>query len=257
MNKFRRRQLIEARIASDSEVVIPELAQELGVSEMTIRRDLKELDQHGLLVRVRGGAIRQTSRSFEPARLDRAGSEPSAKRAIGRAAAALLEQGDSAIVDVGTTTVELARALRGREGLTIVTPSLPVAFELGEERGIRVLITGGTLRPGELSLVGARAEDAFGDLNCDIAFIGAAGLTAEEGLTEYSLDDTRVKQAAIRRARRVVLLADHSKLGRVALATICPLVDIDALVTDASPAHPVCLAARDAGVEVIHVPEDQ
>jgi DeoR/GlpR family transcriptional regulator of sugar metabolism len=180
-----------------------------------------------------------------------------AKRAIGRAAAALLEQGDSAIIDVGTTTVELARALRGRHGLTIVTPSLPVAFELGEERGIRVLITGGTLRPGELSLVGARAEEAFGDLNCDIAFIGVAGLTADAGLTEYSLDDTRVKRAAIRRARRVAVLADHSKLGRVALATICPLDDIDVLVTDASPSHPVCLAAREASVEVIHVTEAQ
>jgi DeoR/GlpR family transcriptional regulator of sugar metabolism len=256
MNKFRRRQTIEARIGDHSEVVVAELAREFGVSEMTIRRDLKELDQDGVLVRVRGGAVRHASRSFEPPRSDRATSEPSAKRAIGRAAAALLEQGDSAILDVGTTTGELARALRGREGLTIVTASLPVAVELGEERGIRVLLTGGTLRPGELSLVGARAEEAFQDLNCDIAFIGVAGLTSEEGLTEYSLDDTRVKQAAMRHARRVAVLADHSKLGRVALATICPLNGVDLLITDAARSHPVCLAARDAGVEVICALDD-
>ncbi len=115
----------------------------------------------------------------------------------------------------------------------MVTASLPIAVELGNDPDIRVIVTGGQVRNGELSLTGGMAEDAFRALNCDLAFIGVAGICATPGLTEYNQDDARVKRAAIAAARRSVVLADSSKLGRVAFATVAPLSAIDVVVTDA------------------------
>lgn len=247
-----RSQKISARIARSGEATIADLAEDFGVSEMTIRRDLEALEDEGIIRRIRGGAISVISRSYEPPIAERAASAAAAKRAIGQAAAALLADGEIVIVDVGTTTLELARALSGHRKLTVVTPSLLVAIELAKSPDVRTLVTGGILRPGEMSLIGHRAEDSFADLNCDTIFLGVAGVDCERGLTEYNLDDTRVKQAALKSARRCVVLADETKLGRVAFATVAPLARVDVLVTDARLDHPVVVQAADAGVEIVH-----
>ena len=239
------------RLSAHGEVGFTELAEEFGVSEMTIRRDLETLEADGLARRVRGGAISVVSRSYEPPLAVRATTESAAKTAIGAAAAGLVNDGDTVIIDVGTTTLELARALHGHRGITVVTASLPIAVELGNDPDIRVIVTGGQVRNGELSLTGGMAEDAFGALNCDLAFIGVAGICAAPGLTEYNPDDARVKRAAIAAARRSVVLADSSKLGRVAFATVAPLSAVDAVVTDASAAHQTVGELAAAGAEVI------
>jgi DeoR/GlpR family transcriptional regulator of sugar metabolism len=239
------------RLTARSEVGFTELAEEFGVSEMTIRRDLETLEADGLARRVRGGAISVVSRSYEPPLAVRATTASAAKTAIGAAAAGLVNDGDTVIIDVGTTTLELARALHGRRGLIVVTASLPIAVELGNDPDIRVLVTGGQVRNGELSLTGGMAEDAFGALNCDLAFIGVAGICAAPGLTEYNPDDARVKRAAIAAARRSVVLADSSKLGRVAFATVAPLSAVDAVVTDAPAVHQTVGELTAAGAEVI------
>jgi len=246
-----RRQAVLRRLATHGEVGFTELAEEFGVSEMTIRRDLETLEADGLARRVRGGAISVVSRSYEPPLAVRATTASAAKSAIGAAAAGLVNDGDTVIIDVGTTTLELARALHGRRGLTVVTASLPIAVELGNDPDVRVLVTGGQVRSGELSLAGGMAEDAFGALNCDLAFIGVAGVCATPGLTEYNPDDARVKRAAIAAARRSVVLADSSKLGRVAFATVAPLSAVDAVVTDAPAVHQAVSELVAAGAEVI------
>jgi len=112
------------------------------------------------------------------------------------------------------------------------------------------------VRPGEMSLIGARAEAAYADLNCDSIFLGVAGISAEKGLTEYNLDDTRVKQVALDAAQRCIVLADATKLGRVAFATVAPISRVDVLITDALPSNPIIRALEDADVEVIHVEPD-
>lgn len=239
------------RLAAHGEVGFTELADEFGVSEMTIRRDLETLEADGLARRVRGGAISVVSRSYEPPLAVRASTNSAAKTAIGIAAAALVNDGDTVIIDVGTTTLELARALHGHRGLTVVTASLPIAVELGNDPDIRVIVTGGQVRNGELSLTGGIAEDAFRALNCDLAFIGVAGICATPGLTEYNQGDARVKRAAIAAARRSVVLADSSKLGRVAFATVAPLSAIDAVVTEAPAARQPVSELAAAGAEVI------
>jgi DeoR/GlpR family transcriptional regulator of sugar metabolism len=246
-----RRQAVLRRLAAHGEAGFTELAEEFGVSEMTIRRDLESLEADGLARRVRGGAISVVSGSYEPPLSVRAATASGAKAAIGSAAAALVNEGDTVIIDVGTTTLELARALHGRRGLTVVTASLPIAVELGNDPDVRVLVTGGEVRHGELSLAGGMAEDAFTGFNCDLAFIGVAGVCATPGLTEYNPGDARVKRAAIGAARRTIVLADSSKLGRVAFATVAPLSAVDVLVTDAVAEVPATAAIAAAGVQII------
>lgn len=247
-----RRSEIAALLATAGEASIASLASRFGVSEMTIRRDLEALEAEGGIRRVRGGAISVVSRSYEPPIVERALASAAAKRAIGQAAASLLSDGEIAILDVGTTTLELARALSGHRSMTVVTASLLVAGELANATGIRTLVTGGVLRPGELSLIGHRAEESFADINCDTVFLGVAGIDADRGLTEYNLDDARVKRAALSAARRCVVLADQTKLGRVTFASVAPLSVVDVLVTDADPDHPVVVQAADTGVEIVH-----
>jgi DeoR/GlpR family transcriptional regulator of sugar metabolism len=246
-----RRQAALRRLTTLGEVGFAELAEEFGVSEMTIRRDVETLESEGLARRVRGGAISVTSRSYEPPFGVRATTAAQAKAAIGAAAARLVNDGDTIIVDVGTTTLELARALRGRHGITVVTAALPVAMELGNEPDIRVVVTGGQVRQGELSLTGGMAEDAFTTMNCDLAFIGVAGVCLTPGLTEYNPDDARVKRAAIAAARRTIVLADSSKLGKIAFATVAPLSAVDALVTDAPAGHATVREIAAGGTDII------
>ncbi len=169
---------------------------------MTIRRDLEALEERGVARRVRGGAISTVSRSYEPPLAARSQEAREAKALIASAAAAFVEYGETAILDVGSTTLALARALRDRGGLTILTPSVNAALELANEPTTRVILTGGIVRPGELSLVGDLAEEAFRRLNCDVLFLGVGGIDAVKGLTEYNLDDTRVKRAALGAAAR-------------------------------------------------------
>jgi DeoR/GlpR family transcriptional regulator of sugar metabolism len=249
---FSRRDQVAAFIAKSGDASFSELAARFSVSEMTIRRDVEALELEGLIRRVRGGAISVVGRSHEPPIAERRLLNVEAKQSIGKAAAALLQDGETAIVDIGTTTLECARALTGFRGLTVVTASLLVAAELSNAAGIRTLLTGGVIRPGEMSLIGHRAEDSFDDLNCDTVFLGVGGVDVDRGLTEFNLDDARVKRAALKAARRCVLLADESKFGRVTFATVAPLSQVDVLVTDAAAEHPLVVQARDAGVQVVH-----
>lgn len=240
-------ELLQAR----GEITVAEMSARAAVSEMTVRRDLEALGREGVLKRVHGGAITAISRSYEPPFAVRANLNIEVKERIGQAAASLLADGETAILDVGTTTLEVARALRGRRNLTILTPSLRASQILAEEPGIRLMVTGGLARPGELSLVGDLAERAFADLRFDTFVMGVAGFAAEAGLTEYNLDDARVKRSALAGARRCVVVADSSKLGKVAFARICSLEPVDVLVTDARATGDALAPIHSAGVEVM------
>jgi DeoR/GlpR family transcriptional regulator of sugar metabolism len=251
-----RRRLLSERLATVGELAYAIVAAEFAVSEMTIRRDFELMEKDGVGRRVRGGIASLISRGYEPPMPMRHALASQAKDAIGAAAATLVSEGDTVVLDVGTTTLALAKYLHGRRGLTIVTASLPIAVELGNEPGIRVIVTGGTIRPGELSLAGGLAEDVLRQVNCDLAFLGVAGITAKVGITDYNADDTRVKRAAIASARRVVALADATKLGRIAFSTIAPLDQLDCLVTDAPSSHPELNAIAACGLTVVEVPVD-
>jgi DeoR/GlpR family transcriptional regulator of sugar metabolism len=246
-----RHQLILRQLELDGRVSVSELARRAGVSEMTIRRDLEALEQTGALSRVHGGAVPAQSRSYEPPFALRVTQNVEAKRRIGKAAAALLHEGETAILDAGTTTLEVARALRGRRNLRILALSLHIADLLADEPGLTVMVAGGITRPGERSLIGSLAERAFEDLSFDTLFLTVGGIDLRHGLSEYNLDDAAVKRAAFASSRRRIAVADASKLGKAAFARIAAIEDLDVLVTDSDASPSFLDAIRNDGVEVV------
>jgi DeoR/GlpR family transcriptional regulator of sugar metabolism len=250
--KLRRVSIVNTLLNS-GKVTITELAQSLGASEMTIRRDLEALEADGVARRVRGGAISTQSRSYQPPIMQRSSQETEAKMRIGQAAAELLAPGETTILDGGTTTLQMVRSLNPNLAVTVITSSLLIATELDSKPAAKTVVTGGILRNGEMSLIGSAAEDWFNDVNCDSVFIGAAGLTVDKGITEYNIEDTRIKQAAIRCSRRVVVLADASKMGHIAFVNVAPLQVIDLLVTNAPASDGTVSALRELGTEILHV----
>lgn len=254
MDAKTRRDRIAARVRAASEVAFAELAAEFDVSEMTIRRDVESLESAGLVRRVVGGAISLSRKDSEPSFATRVAIAAEEKRHIADAVAALIGRSETVILDSGSTALAVARSLKGRElGLTVVTPSLLVALELVDEPATTVVLTGGELRPGELSLNGPLAEDSLNNYNCDTFVMGVAGIDGDRGISDYHQGESRVKRASSRRADRVIVAADKSKLGRVTFVSIAALADVDVVITDGPSDHPTLVAARAAGVEVITV----
>ncbi len=232
MTGHERERSIFEMIAASGEATIAHLSRHFQVSEMTIRRDLAALERAGLVKRTHGGVTSAVSLSYEPPFAIRSQQRGDSKQRIGHAAAALIEEGETVILDVGTTTNEVARALKGRRNITVFTPSLHIANTLADEQGIALVVSGGTLRRGERSLVGDLARRAFDGFVFDKFVMGIAGLHPVYGLTEYNTDDAQVKGAALAAARECVVVADSYKIGRIAFARICGIDRVDNLVTD-------------------------
>ena len=246
-----RHKLILERIETQNSVSVADLCALIGVSEMTIRRDLRILSAGGLLQRVHGGAIAKRSGSYEPPYLVRGSANLEAKQAISREAVKLVNEGDSLALDVGTTTYEIACRLAEMRGLTILTASLPIANVLADAPHIRLILTGGILRPQEKSMVGQTAVSAYHGYHVDKAFVGIGGLHLERGLTEYNLDDALVKQAMIQNAARVIVVADSSKLQRICFAHVADLMQIHSLITDDHAPEVVLRDLAKRGIEII------
>ncbi len=251
MNAIARRQKILELVESRQSVTVTELCQTLDVSEVTIRRDLRHLSAQQLVRRVHGGAVSSRGRNYEPPIIIRATTNQKQKEAIARAAAELVDEGDSIALDIGTTTLALAHALVGISNLTIITASLPIANVLADAPSSRLILTGGILRRQEHSMVGHVAIRTYRDFNLDKAFIGVGGVDLRAGLTEYNLEDTVVKQAMIDRARQIVVLADSSKIGRTCFASVALLEFVDTLVTDSGTPKEFADELRARGIEVI------
>lgn len=224
------------------------LAELTGCSEMTVRRDLDALERDGLLRRVRGAAVSALTGEETPFAV-RSRQRVEVKRRLGALAAGLLDDGETVVLDAGTTTLEVARLLSHRR-LTVLPLSLHVADELRTADSVRMVLPGGDLRPGELAFVGPLTEHAFDVMRFDTVLIGCCGLSARDGLTAHDLVEGGVKRAAIAAATRVVAVTDGSKLGRTAFARVCPASEIDVLVTDRDAPADELDALREAGVEV-------
>ncbi len=255
MTKAKRQREIVELVMQQGEVTTNDLCEQFEVSEMTIRRDLRELDKEGVLRRVFGGAVSNLGRSYEPPNQVRASHNVRAKQAIGRRAAKKIFDGDSVAFDVGTTTMEIVRALEKRHNLTIITSSIPIAnevisrFSLGSE--VRLILTGGVVRPRELSMVGHIPQNVYRDLHVDKAFVAVGGVSLTDGLTEYNLEDAQVKKALIDSADEVIVVADSSKLDRTTFASVAPLSRVDTLITDAAAPSVFIDALRQENVHVL------
>jgi DeoR/GlpR family transcriptional regulator of sugar metabolism len=246
-----RHQIILNILENQGSVLVTDLVSQFEVSEMTIRRDLDVLERKGLLRRVHGGAVSDRGRSYEPPFLSRSTTHQEEKARIGKMAAELVRSGDSITLDVGTTTLEVARNLAEKQNLTILTPCFQIAALLCENPSIRLILTGGILRHSELSMVGHLAERVFEEFYVDKLFLAAAGVDFESGLTEYNLEDTLVKQAMIRTAKQVILVTDASKFNQVAFTAIAPIDVIDTVVTDRSVHPSIVTKLKDIDIDVI------
>jgi DeoR/GlpR family transcriptional regulator of sugar metabolism len=234
---------------------VAELCELFDVSEMTIRRDLRDLDREGTLRRVHGGAVSSLGRSYEPPYTLRSTRNAEIKRAIGKKAAELILDGDSIALDVGTTTLEIAQALQGKQNLTILTASLPIANEivsnLSLKSEVRLILTGGIVRPGELSMTGNIAVQTYDGFHVDKAFIGVGGISEEVGLTEYNLEDAMVKKPMIQNANQRIVVADSTKIGRTTFTAIAPLSIVDTLITDSEISGEARRSLEAMGIEVL------
>jgi len=198
-------------------VSVTELCRELGVSVATVRRDIQGLDKRGLLVRVRGGAMMAGDSRAEPFFSDKEGKQTAEKERIAHLALSLVEDHDSLYLDGGSTVLALARLLDERDDLTIVTNSLMAAAELMESRH-RVILVGGEFRAISRTLVGPLTLPIISSLNVDKAFMGTIGFAGTDGLTTTDPSEAFTKTEIMKRSRRVILLADHTKLGTRSLA---------------------------------------
>jgi DeoR/GlpR family transcriptional regulator of sugar metabolism len=215
---------------------------------MTVRRDLTQLAGEGKVIRVRGGAL---SDREEPPFAEIAVERLGAKERIGRAAAALVRDGDTLMIDIGTTTLQVARALRDRE-LTVITSSLAVLDELFPCEGIELVALGGVVRRNYRSLVGVLAEDALGQLTADVAFLGASGIRPDLSVMDTTMVEVPIKRGMIAGASRAVLLADAAKFAMGGIVRVCGAEELDGIVTDATDEEPAMQALERAGVEVVH-----
>jgi DeoR/GlpR family transcriptional regulator of sugar metabolism len=248
-----RRATILGLIEDSGAVRVSELVDHLGVSDMTVRRDIEHLATEGLVERVHGGALAVGNRSSEELGFTaKSALMRSQKNAIAQAAAQLVEPGAAIGISAGTTTYEFARAVRSVPNLTVVTNSVPVAQLLHESGtpGQTVVLTGGVRTPSD-ALVGPVAVAALRMLHVDRLFLGVHGMDARAGLTTPNLVEAETNQALVQTARQICVLADHTKWGTVGLSTIIPLSSIDLLVTDAGLGPRARTAVSEAGVELI------
>lgn len=249
-----RRDRILGELADADFIRVADLAERFAVSEVTIRADLDALGERGLLRRVRGGAVPRPAAPAEPAFEEAEVTAGREKRAIARQAAALVRSGDNVILDVGTTTTAVAHALAARDDLhdvTVFTSSLTIAMalEVAADR-LSVVVTGGTLRPRQHSLVEPLAGLVLRSIHADVVFLGCNGVDAVAGITNVNLPEAQIKQLMLRAAHRRIVCADASKLGTVALAEVCPLDDVDLLLTDDGADPALLRELRRTGLEV-------
>jgi len=239
-------------------VSVEGLSKELDVSLVTIRRDLDELESKGLLRRTHGGAISIEPFFYEPFRNDRSfqaqverfGEE---KRRIGRAAAALIKEGEIIALTPGTTTTEVVRGIPLNHRITVVTSTVNVAMELSKRKDLDVFVTGGHLRGEWFSLVGPTASQSLSHLSIHTLFIGADGIDPKQGVSCFSPDESQLNSTMVKHAQRKIAVVDHSKFGVVAGWRICPISELDFLITDTGATDEMIEPFEKAQIQVMRV----
>ncbi len=244
-------------LLSGGKTSVEELTERFATSPASIRRDLVRLEERGLVHRTHGGAMLAGQATYEPFRFDASYGEredrfAKEKQRIATAAVELIGEGETVGFTAGTTTTQVARGLRHRKGLHILTNAVNIGMELSSTAGLDTTLTGGDLRyPGAFSLIGPMALESLNVVVMDRVFLGVCGVDAEHGATIIEPEEAAVFRAMVRRAKQVVVVADSSKVGLASPAVICPVSDIDVLITDDGIAEDAVKAFAGCGVRVI------
>jgi DeoR family transcriptional regulator of aga operon len=253
MLNLERRTRILALIEKNGQVGVTELSRRFKTSEVTIRNDLKDLHQRGLLQRAHGGAIKVATVRGDPSLQIKAELHAEAKRRIGAAAAELINDGESIILDSGTTTQQIARQIKHKKDLKVITNGINVAMELFDMADIQLILLGGMVRQNSLSAVGHFAEAMLKQLSADKLFLAVDACDLEFGLSTPNLEESQVNQAMVGIAKERFLVADSSKFGKRSLSRIVPLESMDAVITDKALPADIQAELHGLGVRLILV----
>lgn len=237
-------------------VKVAEVSTRLRVSENTVRRDFIALERQGLCRRTKGGATRSLDYQHASPFTRRHNQYHSDKRSIALRAAELVHSGSTIIIDSGTTAAELALQIAAKRHITVITPSLAVANVLADMPEITLLLPGGMMNTSSRSLTGSPAEDFFSSIHADILFLAVKAVSAKGGLADHNIAETAVKRSMIACSDRVVVLADHSKIGRSALSNIAEIRQADTIVTDARADQKELEAITRLGLTVLTADKD-
>ncbi|WP_201378380.1 DeoR/GlpR family DNA-binding transcription regulator [Ktedonobacter sp. SOSP1-52] len=238
-------------VQEQQHVRVTELSERLGVSEPTIRRDLKKLESMGRVRREHGGVSIVEVALAEPPVVQRSIENREEKQRIGRAAASLIKDGETIFLGSGTTTLEVARALEGKKNLTVITNALNVAYQLAGNENITLIVTGGVVRHSEFSMIGHIVEQTLKDLRADKAIISMRAISLHDGLTNMNPLETMTDRVIVQCAREVILVADHTKFGKVATSIVAPLTAVQKIITDEQTPLDMLEELRVLGIQVI------
>lgn len=238
-------------VENQQRMSVSDICTIFDISEATARRDLEYLASMGKLQRVHGGAIALAHTPPEQPILQRQNEQSDEKIRIGAAAAALVQAGETVFLGSGTTVLETARALRGQRDLMVLTNSLPVVNALAGAEGITLICLGGMLRASEFSFIGHITEQALAEVRADKVFMGTRAISLEHGLTHEYLPETMTDRSILKAGKEIIILADHTKLGRAATVLLAPLESIHTLVTDAGASHDFIRAIQAKGLHVV------
>jgi DeoR/GlpR family transcriptional regulator of sugar metabolism len=254
MLDIERRQKMVAFIEQNDGATVGELSRRYSVSEATVRRDLIQLSKDGLVERGHGGAaprrLRRSQGLPELQVLEREGLRVSEKRAMGRAAARYVEDGDVILINGGTTTAEMVPFLGATRDLTVITNGLNIASLLAPLTNIKTVITGGVLRNSELSMLGALTEDALHNLRADKLFMSSPAVHVDYGFSADDMLEVESDRNMMASAKEIIVLADHTKFGNVAMMRVAPIERVRRIITDSGTSEEVVAACEEQGVEV-------
>lgn len=249
-----RRKKILQLLSETGQVMVGALSEQFSVSEVTIRNDLDQLEKKNMLIRARGGALKfEASVGLDQRLADKHRINHQEKARIGKRASLLVNEGDTIIIDSGSTTAEMVKNLPDFQDLTIITNALNIANQLVNKSNINMIIPGGYLRKNMLSLVGPQSEKSLRNFNVDKAFLGVDGFDTKSGVFTPSVEEARLNEIMIEVSKEVILLVDSSKFKRRSFAFICSINDIDKVITDDKITDDDKKRLLDAGVEVIIV----
>jgi DeoR family transcriptional regulator of aga operon len=252
MAEERRTQILQI-VRSAGRAKVNELSQLFNASAVTIRHDLNELHQRGLVVRSHGGAMLPDTILREPPVLERLKEHSAEKQRIGARAATLINDGETIILDSGTTTLEIARHLKKKQELHVITNGVNIAAELLDARAVQTFIIGGTVRGESASISGRFSEEMFNQFSADKLFLSGAGCDLEFGVSGANLEETMVNRAMLRISREIILVADASKFSKRSMTRIVPFSEIDTVISDTGLDEETQIKLRAVGCNLILV----
>ncbi len=245
-----RRKHIMEKLQQEGKVYVPELSRTFEVTEETVRRDLEKLEKEGLLRRSYGGAILEERTNEDLSFVKRSSINSNLKEIIGKQAAALIQDGDTIMMDSSTTCLALLRSLSGRSGLTIITNSIRLAYDFTNSP-FHIISTGGSLRANSFALTGPITHSSLEKYHVDFAAFSCKGIDMKRGIMESNEEESIVKQTMIEQAKKSILLVDHTKFDRIAFTTTCNFSHISTIVTDRPPGREWMDFLEDKQVELI------